>query len=494
VRPSRHPAGFLLAALASLAGALLWASVAHAQQSPSPPPAAAGATGTLVHLVRIDGAIGVGTDALVREALADAEARSAELLVLELDTPGGLVASTRTIIKAILAARIPVAVYVAPSGARAASAGTYMAYAAHIAAMAPGTHLGAATPIQMSAPGLPTPGSPSPASPDRGAGGQKNDANDGTEGATPVDSGDAATRKMVNDAIAYLRSLAELRGRSIEWADKFVRDAATLTASEALKENVIDVVAEDRQDLLAKLDGRSVTTKAGQASLDLAGARIEVVEPDWRVKFLTAITNPNVAFILLLIGIYGIFFEFWSPGLTGPGVVGAISLILALYALAALPLSYAGLALFLLGIVLMIGEALAPGIGILGIGGVIAFIVGAIFLFDASGADIDLSVYWPIVLVAAATTAVLIVGLLGYLIRSRRQRIATGSEQLIGLEGHVVDWTGAKGWIRVHGELWAAGSTDEAHPGDKVRVIARDGLTLQVAVLRETVTPKGVPT
>jgi membrane-bound serine protease (ClpP class) len=424
-----------------------------------------------VHLVRINGPIGVGTEALVSGALANAAERSAALVILELDTPGGLVASTRKIIKSILASPVPVAVYVAPSGARAASAGTYIAYAAHVVAMAPGTHIGAATPIQMAPPGLPG------TRPDK----------DGKDAKKDGDGASAAEKKMINDAIAYLRSLAQLRGRNTEWAEKFVRDAATVTASEALAEGIIDISARDTAEFLARLDGRKVTTRAGEKTLAVGGAGIEVIEPDWKVKFLSAITDPNIAFILLLIGIYGIFFEFWSPGLTGPGVIGAISLILGLYALSALPISFAGLALLLLGIVLMIGEAFAPGIGILGIGGVIAFIVGAIFLFDPSGADIDFTVYRPLIIVAAATTALLILGLLAYLIRSRRERVTTGSEQLLGLEGEVVSWAGDKGRVRVHGEIWAARSRDDLRAGEKVRVTGRDGLTLDVGTAQEGV-------
>lgn len=452
----------LLRVVAFAAVALFFVSPARAQQA---------SEAATVHLVRINGAIGVGTEALVSGALANAAARSAALVVLELDTPGGLVASTRKIIKSILASPVPVAVYVAPSGARAASAGTYIAYAAHVVGMAPGTHIGAATPIQMAPPGLP--------------GTRPN--KDGKDEKKDGDGASAAEKKMINDAIAYLRSLAQLRGRSTEWAEKFVRDAATVTASEALEEGIIDITAKDTAELLQRLDGRTVTTTAGQQTLSLRGADVVVIEPDWKVKFLSAITDPNIAFILLLVGIYGIFFEFWSPGLTGPGVIGAICLILGLYALSALPISFAGLALLLLGIVLMVGEALAPGIGILGIGGVIAFIVGAIFLFDPSGADIDFAIYRPLIIVAAATTAVLILGLLAYLIRSRRERVTTGGEQLLGLEGEVVSWAGEEGRVRVHGEIWAARSRDDLRAGEKVRVIGRAGLTLDVGTAEEGV-------
>ena len=319
-----------------------------------------------VVVAEIKGAIGVGTGYFINDALSFARAEKAQLVILKIDTPGGLVSATREIIQSILASSVPIAVFVSPSGARAASAGTYIAYAAHIVAMAPGTHLGAATPIQMGLPGLPQSPKPAPGSKE-----PKGDT-----------APDAAKSKMINDAVAYLRSLAQLRGRSQQWADKFVRDAATLTSAEALKESVIDFVATDVRDLLTKLQDRRVKTRTGEQILDVRDATIKTIEPTWKVKFLTTITDPNVAFILLLIGVYGIIFEFWSPGLTGPGVVGGICLIVALAALSALPLSSAGLALLALGIALMAAEAFAPGFGILGIGGVAAFIAGAIFLFD----------------------------------------------------------------------------------------------------------------
>ena len=417
-----------------------------------------------VVVVEVKGAIGVGTGYLIGEALAGAKKEDAQLVVLTIDTPGGLVSATREIIQSILASSIPVAVFVSPSGARAASAGTYIAYAAHVVAMAPGTHLGAATPIQMQLPGLPQSPKPAPDSkePRRGGG------------------ADAAKNKMINDAVAYLRTLAQLRGRNVEWADKFVREAATLTSAEALKEGVIDLIASDVPTLLAKLHGRRVAIKGTEHTLDVKNAPTKLVEPNWKVQFLTAITDPNVAFILLLIGVYGIIFEFWSPGLTGPGVIGGISLIIALTALSALPLSAAGLALLVVGIALMAAEAFAPGFGILGIGGIIAFIAGAIFLFDPAGADIELSVAWPVVIAAAISTAFLFAGLLGFVLRERRRDVVTGSEQMLGLEGEVVEWKAGSGTVRVHGENWAARSTANLTEGAKVRISDRDGLTLIV--------------
>jgi membrane-bound serine protease (ClpP class) len=419
------------------------------------------ASGRPVLVAQIKGAIGVGTGYYMTDALDAARKQNAQLLILEIDTPGGLVSATREIIQSILASPIPIAVFVSPSGARAASAGTYIAYAAHLAAMAPGTHLGAATPIQMQLPGL-TPGQPG------GGKSEKNGASNATKS------------KMINDAIAYLRSLAQLRGRSEQWAIKFVRDAATLTAREALKEGVIDVMANDVRDLLGKLDGKTVKLNGGEIVLDVRDADIKKIEPNWKIRFLTTITDPNVAFILLLIGVYGIIFEFWSPGLTGPGIVGGISLIIALTALSALPLSYAGLALLLLGIALMAAEAFAPGFGILGIGGLVAFVAGAVFLFDPSGADFNVAIAWPLIASAAITSALFLIGLLGFIIRSRQNPISTGREELLDIEGEIISWKNGRGKVRIHGEVWSARAAAEFDTGMKVKVAERNGLILVV--------------
>lgn len=419
-------------------------------------------------VAEVKGAIGVGSGYYINDALALARKETAQLLVLKIDTPGGLVSATRDIIQSILASPIPVVVFVAPSGARAASAGTYIAYASHIVAMAPGTHLGAATPVQMQLPGMPQSPKPDP----------------GSKGPKSNDAPDAAKSKMINDAVAYLRTLAQLRNRSEKWADKFVRDAATLTSTEALKERVIDLIATDVPDLLVKLHGRRVSMEAGERSLNVQNADIKLVELNWKARFLTTITDPNVAFILLLIGVYGIIFEFWSPGLTGPGIVGGISLIIALTALSAMPLSAAGLALLALGIALMAAEAFAPGFGILGLGGIAAFIAGAIFLFDPAGTDIDLSIAWPLIIAAAVSSALILIGLLGFVLRERGRNVVTGAEEMIGLEGEVVSWEGARGKVHVHGEQWAARSNVEAVAsltrGARIRVVDRDGLILIV--------------
>jgi membrane-bound serine protease (ClpP class) len=422
-----------------------------------------------VMLVDVKGAIGVGTTYQLDNALKVARQQDAALIIIRLDTPGGLVSATRDIIQHILASPVPVAVWVAPSGARAASAGTYIAYAAHISAMAPGTHLGAATPIQLGAPGLPSPNpSPKPEGPGKSRG-----------------EGGAMERKIVNDAVSYLKTLAQLRGRNVEWAEKAVRDAATLTADEAVKDRVVDIKAANLGELLAKIDGRSVTAAGVEQRLAVRNAIVTPLEADWKARLISTITDPNIAFILLMIGVYGILFEFWSPGLNGPGIVGGISLIIALMALSALPVSYAGLALLVLGVALMVAEAFAPGFGILGLGGVVAFALGSAFLFDPSGSDIDFGVAWPVILAAVLTSALLLVGVLGFLMRVRRRKVVTGSEELIGLEGQVVSWDGKEGRIHIHGETWAGRADQSLAPGSKVSVHARQGLTLIVRPIEE---------
>ena len=425
-----------------------------------------------VVVLNVKGAIGVGTGHMIEEGFARARAERAGLIVLRLDTPGGLVSATRDIIQAILASPIPVAVFVAPGGARAASAGTYIAYAAHIAAMAPGTHLGAATPVQMGAPGAPTP------APERREDGKPAEGGEAAKGS-------AMERKVLNDAVAYLRSLAQLRGRNADWAEKAVRDASTLTASEAARENVVDLVAGNVSDLLDKVDGRTVRTTEGERVLGTRHARVIVVEPSWKARLLAVVTDPNIAFILLMIGIYGIIFEFWTPGLAGPGIVGAICLIVGLMALSLMPLNFAGVALMLAGLAMMMAEAFTPGFGVLGLGGIAGFVIGGLFLFDPAGADIDFAVGWPVLLAAAATNALLLLGVLGMAMRVRRRRVVTGPEQLVGMEGEVVEWRDGHGRVRVHGEIWSANAAAAFAPGTRVQVDGRDGLTLRVNEIRE---------
>lgn len=410
----------------------------------------------------VKGVIGFTSADYLKRAVQRAQDENASLIIMRIDTPGGLVSSTREMIQTILASPIPIVGYVAPSGARAASAGTYLMYASHLAAMAPATHLGAATPIQMGAPGTTPPTQPSKD--------EKND--DGQAG--------AAERKLMNDAVAYLRGLAELRNRNADWAEKAVREGATLTANQALQENVIEIVAPDLRELLAAVDGRSVTTSAGPVTLATRDKPIIQVDPSWHIQVLQVIADPNVAFILLLIGIYGILFELLNPGAIFPGVIGGISLVLALTALTVLPTNFGGVALLLLGIALLAGEAFTPGFGIMGIGGIVAFILGGLFLFDPDQVDIDFSVSTPLIIGAAIASAGILAGVLGVAVRSRQREVRTGAEQLIGSSGEVVQWSGQTGRVRVHGETWAARSGSVLLEGDPVVVTDREGLTLIV--------------
>jgi membrane-bound serine protease (ClpP class) len=448
-------------ALAALAAPL---ALALAVSAPRAETATAAPRPVLV--LEVKGAIGVATAEAVARGLARAREAKAGLVVLRLDTPGGLVSSTREIIRAMLASPVPVAVFVAPAGARAASAGTYMIYAAHVAAMADGTHLGAATPIALGAPAMPA--APRESEKDK----EKKDEKDGLS---------AAERKSVNDAAAYLRALAQLRGRNAEWAERAVRSAATLTNTEAHREKVIDVVAADVPELLAKIDGRTVTAAGAQVRLATKGAAIVEIAPDWRIKIMAVIGDPTVAYLLLLLGVYGILFEFWSPGAVAPGVIGGIALLLGLGALTILPVDFAGLGLVALGIGLMAAEAFTPGIGALGIGGLAAFVAGSILLFDPDAArGVDFGVAWPVVAGAALVSGLFLMLGLGLAIRARRRPVVSGRERMIGSAGKVIAWEGGTGTVRVAGEEWAARSSRALFAGDPVVVVGLEGLTVVV--------------
>lgn len=442
--------------LSALALALAWLGAAplRAETKPDVP--------RPVLVIEIKGAIGVATSEFIARALVRARAARARMLIIRLDTPGGLVSSTREIIHAMLASPVPVAVFVAPPGARAASAGTYMIYAAHVAAMARGTHLGAATPISLTAPGT--------SSRDT-----EKDKKDGK------DAMSASERKVVNDAVAYLRALAQLRGRNAAWAERAVRTADTLIATEAAKENVIDLIAADIPDLLAKADGRTVSVAGAEMRLETKGAPVVALEADWRIKILSVIGDPTVAYLLLLLGVYGILFEFWSPGAVAPGVIGGISLLLGLGALTVLPVDFAGLGLVALGIGLMAAEAFTPSIGALGIGGLAAFVAGSVLLFDPDAAPgVDFRVPWPAIAVAALASALFFMFALGLAWRARRRPVVSGRERMIGSAGKVVSWEAGKGTVRVQGEVWAARSATPLFPGDPVRIVELERLTVIV--------------
>ena len=416
-------------------------------------------------LLDVNGAIGPATTAYLRRAFRAASDRDAALVILRMDTPGGLDAATREIVRDILASPLPIIAYVGPGGARAASAGTYILYASHLAGMAPGTNLGAATPVQLGVGRQPLGGRP------RDGGGD--DEGDATDAPT-----DAHAAKAVNDAVAYIRGLAELRGRNADWAERAVRRAASLPAKEALEQRVIDIVAADPQDLLRQADGRVVRLEHEDMRLETAGLVILPIEPDWRERFLATITDPNIAYILMLIGIYGVLFELAAaPGTVLPGVAGAICLLVGLYALHLLPISYAGAGLVALGVALMVGEAFAPSV-VLGTGGIAAFVIGSLLMFDTGTPGFSLS--WQVVAVATAATAALLIFVLAAAVRAHRLRVVTGEGGLLGSPGEVLTWDGQEGHVRVHGERWRARAAGQLAPGQRVRVVARDRLVLAV--------------
>ncbi|WP_332670448.1 NfeD family protein [Aromatoleum sp.] len=431
----------------------------------------AGAPATQVVALRVDGIIGPATSDFIRRGLDKARAANAGLVVIEMDTPGGLDASMRIIIREILASPIPVATYVSPGGARAASAGTYILYASHIAAMAPATNLGAATPVAIGAPG----GEKPPDADEADDGADKS----GADAPKRTGRGDAMKAKIENDAAAYLRSLAQLRGRNPDFAERAVREAASLSADEALKADVIDLVASDLKDLLDRLDGREVTLDSGnKLRLATAGADVRRIDPDWRTGVLALLSNPQLALVLMMIGIYGLFFEFTSPGFGVPGVAGLICLLIALYAFQLLPVNWAGVALIAIGATLMLAEAFLPSFGALGIGGVIAFIVGGLFLMDSDAPGFGIPL--PFIAGLALVSAALILAVGGLAARTRTRAVVSGREALVGCVGVVTSSTAAGTWAQVHGESWRVAAIEPLAPGDRVRVTGLSGLTLQV--------------
>lgn len=423
-------------------------------------------------LLTVQDAIGPATSDYIVRGIARAEDQGAALVVIELDTPGGLDTAMRDIIQAILGSSVPVAVYVWPQGARAASAGTYILYASHIAAMAPATNLGAATPIAIG--GAPAPPAESPAEEPAD---EDSENGDDSRPAAPQPR-DASERKAINDAVAYIRGLAERRGRNADWAEEAVRDAASVNASRALELGVIDFVARDLDDLFRQIDGLAIEMPGGDVTLATTGLVVERVEADWRTRFLAVISNPTVAYILLLIGIYGLILEGYNPGAILPGVVGAISLLLALFAFQVLPVNYAGLALIVLGVILIIAEFFVASFGALGIGGIAAFIFGSIILMDADVPGFGL----PIGLITSVSTvaALLLLGVVWLAMRSRNRPIVSGSEQMEGEIAAALEDFESEGSVRIYGERWRALSPVPVRKGQRLRVTRVDGLLLHV--------------
>ena len=420
-------------------------------------------------LLRIAGGIGPATAEQVQRGLQRAAQQGAQLVVLQLDTPGGLDAAMRDIIKAILASPVPVAAFVAPQGARAASAGTYIVYASHVAAMAPATTLGAATPVAIGMPGL---GSERPS---RG----EAPASAASAAARGESGDDTMAAKRISDAAAYIRSLALLRGRNAEWAERAVRESVSLPADEALAQQVVDVVAADVPDLLRKLDGRAVRAQgAAEVKLATAGAVVVPIEPDGRGRLLAVVADPGVALVLMLIGLYGLLFEFMSPGFVAPGVIGGVCLLLGLWGLQMLPINYAGLALILLGMGFLVAEAFVPSFGVLGLGGIVAFAFGAVMLFDSGIPGFGV----PLQLVAGLTlvSGLFVLGVVGMAARARRRPVVAGAQTLVGADGRLVEAQDSEGWAEINGERWRVRGSDGMRPGERVRVTRVDGLTLEV--------------
>jgi membrane-bound serine protease (ClpP class) len=435
-----------------------------------------------VAVLHLKDIVGPATSRYVQRGLATAQADGDQLAILEMDTPGGLDTAMRDIIRAILASRIPVVGFVAPPGARAASAGTYILYACHIAAMAPATNLGAATPIEIG--GTSTPQrAPEPAAPssERGPAGPASSSSPESHNHTVPESSPALTteeRKQINDAVAYIRSLAELRGRNGDWAEQAVRGAASLPANAALQERVIDLIASDVPDLLAKLDGRQVKVGGQTIVLATRGDSTVEIEPDWRTRLLAVITHPTIAYGLLLIGIYGLLLEGYNPGAMLPGVVGVISLLIALFAFQILSVNFAGLLLVALGIGMIIGEHFFPAYGSLGIGGLIAFVVGSIILFDTDAYELQLAL--PVIGGVATAGGLLLIGLVYLTTRSMRRPVVTGQEAMIGAPAEAFEDFEQRGRVRLGGELWNAYTSRPVRAGEPVRIVKVDGLQLWV--------------
>lgn len=494
----------LVASSAILAAALAVAAPARAVEAPAAANAAVKAAGgATIPVLRLEGPIGPASAEYIARGLASAASSKAPMVVIGIDTPGGLVSSTRDIVREILGSPVPVAAWVAPGGARAASAGTYIVMASHVAAMAPATNIGAATPVSIG-------GGPPPSAPDRqadapadsprdpptdappaGAGpdaGQDEDRS----GAGPAAPGSAMERKVINDSAAWIRALAQSRERNVEWSERAVREGLSLSADEALAKGVVDLIAADLPALLAAADGRAVRMVDGSvATLAVAGVDTIEQRPDWRLELLMLLSNPTVAYMLLLVGAYGIFLEATSPGFGVLGVAGAVLLLTGAFGLQMLPLSYAGIALLILGFALVIAEVFMPSFGVLGLVGTIAFIIGSVMLVDTDspGFGIPISL---IVAVAAANLLIVFV-FVRLALAGRRRPVTGGAEGLQGSPARVIDVGEHGTWAWLHGERWQVVADAPLAVGQQVRVIGRDGLVLKVEPATEEPAPPDDP-
>lgn len=464
--------GRALCALAAVLGAASWCLASSRG-------AASAQAGTEGVLIPVTGAIGPATSDFFVRQLRGAQEAGAKLVVVRIDTPGGLETSMRDMIQAILASDVPVVAYVAPSGARAASAGTYLMYASHVAAMAPATNLGAATPVQIGGgPGGDGGGSRPAPGPEGKDGPADSDDGAGPEAPAP---GSAMERKAINDSVAYIRGLAELRGRNADWAERAVREGLSLPADEALAAEVIDLVATDLPELLRAIDGRVVKLQSREVTLQTAGIVLREVEPDWRTELLQLITNPNVAYLLMLIGIYGLLLEGYNPGSILPGVVGAISLLLALFAFQVLSVNYAGLALIALGVLLIVAESFVPSFGTLGLGGIVAFVIGSVMLLDSDVPGFRIA--WQMIATMGFAGSLVLLAIVSFAVRARRRPVVSGREAMLQAPAEAVESFERRGLVRVHGELWNAVTRRPVQAGQPLRVVRVQGLTLEVEPL-----------
>ena len=448
----------------------------------------ASADGNVI-VLELKGGIGVATADYIISGIEHAEETAAELIIINMDTPGGLMAPMRDIVQAILGSSVPVATYVTPAGARADSAGTYILLASHIAAMTPTTHMGAATPVSLTGDdATPTPDKPTDESTDEST---DEETVDDAKPAPQMQPGTAMERKVLNDAVAYIRSLAERYGRNAEWAEEAVRSAATLTAREALEQNVVDFIAKNRADLLQQVNGYEVEVDSEPRTLATNDVEIEKYEPNWRIKILSAIANPEIVLLLGMIGLYGLMYEGWNPGAIVPGVVGVICLLLAAYALQVLPVNYAGLALILVGLALMTAEAFAPSFGALGLGGIVAFVFGSIMMFDSGIPGFGISLTFVIAI--AMMAALLVIWLISFALKLRKRGAVTGRDSIIGGIGTAMQDFSGDGRVWLESEAWSARSKTAVRKDQQVIVLALDGLTLEVEPLAEPDTADAQP-
>lgn len=434
----------------------------------------------LALILDVQGPIGPATRDFVSRSLESAADRDAALVIIRIDTPGGLDASTRDIIKAILNSPVPVASFVAPEGARAASAGTYILLASHVAAMSPATNVGAATPVSIIG-GSSKPAGKNPLNPAQDPASEEDqeaDSGDDQDNSPAGADEDAMTKKVVNDAVAYIRGLADMRGRNADWAELAVREADSITSEKALELGVIDFIAENVAELLQKADGMVVEVNDMQQTLETGGLVIERLEPDWRSELLGVITSPTIAYILLMIGVYGLILEGYHPGAIVPGVVGAICLLLALYAFQMLPVNYAGLMLIVLGIILMISEVMAPSFGALGFGGIIAMVIGSIILIDTDIPGFGVS--RPLIGAIATLGSLGMMAIIWLAVRARQRPVVSGREQLLDATGVALENFESEGDVFVHSERWSAVTETQVSKDQAVIVTGLDGLTLKV--------------